>query len=136
LVLTEGAKGMKGAIAKAEELNARIPDSVILQQFSNPSNPDIHRRTTAEEIWRDTDGLVDILVAGVGTGGTIGGLAEVIKKRKPGFKAIAVEPPGAPVLSGGKPGPHKLQGLGAGFIPDNLNLGVVDEVIGVKEEDS
>src|ERR1700678_154913 len=112
LVLTEGAKGMKGAIAKAEELNARIPNSVILQQFSNPSNPDIHRRTTAEEIWRDTNGLVDILVAGVGTGGTISGVAEVIKKRKPGFKAIAVEPAGSPVLSGGKPGPHKLQGLG------------------------
>jgi cysteine synthase len=136
LVLTEGAKGMKGAIAKAEELNAKIPNSVILQQFSNPSNPEIHRRTTAEEIWRDTDGLVDIVVAGVGTGGTISGIGEVIKKRKPGFKAIAVEPAGSPVLSGGKPGPHKLQGLGAGFVPDNLNLSVVDEIIQVKEDDS
>ncbi len=136
LVLTEGAKGMKGAIAKAEELNAKIPNSVILQQFSNPSNPDIHRRTTAEEIWRDTDGQVDIVVAGVGTGGTISGVAEVIKQRKPSFQAIAVEPANSPVLSGGKPGPHKLQGLGAGFVPDNLNLSVVDEIIAVKEEDS
>ncbi|EEF61918.1 cysteine synthase A [Pedosphaera parvula] len=136
LVLTEGAKGMKGAIAKAEELNAKIPNSVILQQFSNPSNPEIHRRTTAQEIWRDTDGLVDIVVAGVGTGGTISGVAEVIKQRKPSFRAIAVEPAGSPVLSGGKPGPHKLQGLGAGFVPDNLNLSVVDEIIQVTEEDS
>lgn len=136
LVLTEGAKGMKGAIAKAEELNAKIPNSVILQQFSNPSNPEIHRQTTAEEVWRDTDGQVDILVAGVGTGGTISGVAEVIKKRKPSFQAVAVEPAGSPVLSGGKPGPHKLQGLGAGFVPDNLNLSVVDEIIQVKEEDS
>jgi len=136
LVLTEGAKGMKGAIAKAEELNAKIANSVILQQFSNPSNPDIHRRTTAEEIWRDTNGQVDILVAGVGTGGTISGVAEVIKQRKPTFRAIAVEPAGSPVLSGGKAGPHKLQGLGAGFVPDNLNLSVVDEIIQVKEEDS
>ncbi|MDB6111547.1 MAG: cysteine synthase, partial [Pedosphaera sp.] len=127
LVLTEGTKGMKGAIAKAEELNAKIPNSVILQQFSNPSNPEIHRRTTAEEIWRDTDGQVDIVVAGVGTGGTITGVAEVIKHRKPGFKSIAVEPANSPVLSGGKAGPHKLQGLGAGFVPDNLNLSVVDE---------
>jgi cysteine synthase A len=136
LVLTDGVKGMKGAIAKAEELNAKIPNSVILQQFSNPSNPEIHRRTTAEEIWRDTDGRVDVVVAGVGTGGTISGVAEVIKQRKPGFQAVAVEPAGSPVLSGGKPGPHKLQGLGAGFIPDNLNLSVVDEIIQVKEEDS
>jgi cysteine synthase len=136
LVLTEGTKGMKGAIAKAEELNAKILNSVILQQFSNPSNPDIHRRTTAEEIWRDTDGQVDIVVAGVGTGGTISGVAEVIKHRKPGFQAIAVEPAGSPVLSGGTPGPHKLQGLGAGFVPDNLNLSVVDEIITVKEEDA
>src|SRR5580698_3414046 len=136
LVLTEGAKGMKGAIAKAEELNAKIPNSVILQQFSNPSNPDIHRRTTAEEIWRDTDGHVDIVVAGVGTGGTISGVAEIIKQRKPSFQAIAVEPANSPVLSGGKAGPHKLQGLGAGFVPDNLNLSVVDEIITVKEEDS
>jgi len=136
LILTEGAKGMKGAIAKAEELNRQIPNSVILQQFSNPSNPAIHRRTTAEEIWRDTDGQVDFVVAGVGTGGTITGVAEVIKARKPGFKAVAVEPYRSPVISGGAPGPHKLQGIGAGFIPANLNPKVVDEVIQVKEEDS
>ena len=136
LVLTEGAKGMKGAIAKAEELHMKIPNSVILQQFSNPSNPEIHRRTTAEEIWRDTDGKVDFVVAGVGTGGTITGVAEVIKSRKPSFKAIAVEPAKSPVIAGGQPGPHKLQGIGAGFIPDNLNQTVVDEVIGVNEEDS
>jgi cysteine synthase A len=136
LVLTEGAKGMKGAIAKAEELQQQIPDSVILQQFSNPSNPEIHRRTTAEEIWRDTDGRVDFVVAGVGTGGTITGVAEVIKKYKPGFKAIAVEPAKSPVISGGQPGPHKLQGIGAGFIPDNLNVKILDETIQVNEEDS
>ena len=136
LVLTEGAKGMKGAIAKAEELHAQIPNSVVLQQFSNPSNPAIHRRTTAEEIWRDTDGKVDFVVAGVGTGGTITGVAEVIKKLKPGFKAIAVEPVKSPVISGGTPGPHKLQGIGAGFIPRNLNTGIVDEVIKVNEDDS
>jgi cysteine synthase len=136
LVLTEGAKGMKGAIAKAEELRKTIPRSVILQQFSNPSNPEIHRKTTAEEIWRDTDGGVDILVAGVGTGGTITGVAEVIKKRKPSFKAIAVEPVKSPVISGGQPGPHKLQGLGAGFIPENLNTSILDETIQVAEEDS
>jgi cysteine synthase A len=136
LVLTEGSKGMKGAIAKAEELRARIPNSVILQQFSNPANPEIHRRTTAEEIWRDTDGRVDIVVAGVGTGGTITGVAEVIKPRKPSFKAVAVEPAGSPVLSGGQPGPHKLQGIGAGFIPEVLNRAILDEVITVKEEDA
>jgi cysteine synthase A len=136
LVLTEGAKGMKGAIAKAEELNKQIPDSIVLQQFSNPSNPEIHRRTTAEEIWRDTDGKVDFVVAGVGTGGTITGVAEVIKSRKPGFKAIAVEPAKSPVISGGAPGPHKLQGIGAGFIPANLNTKIIDEIIQVKEEDS
>ena len=117
LVLTEGAKGMKGAIAKAEELNKQIPNSFIPQQFSNPANPEIHRKTTAEEIWRDTDGKVDFVVAGVGTGGTITGVAEVIKQRKPSFKAIAVEPAKSPVISGGAPGPHKLQGIGAGFIP-------------------
>jgi cysteine synthase A len=127
---------MKVAIAKAEELHKQIPNSVVLQQFSNPSNPEIHRRTTAEEIWRDTDGKVDIVVAGVGTGGTITGIAEVIKKRKPGFKAIAVEPAKSAVISGGAPGPHKLQGIGAGFIPDNLNMKIVDEVIEVDEEDS
>jgi cysteine synthase len=136
LVLTNGAKGMKGAIAKAEELNKKIPNSVILQQFSNPSNPEIHRRTTAEEIWRDTDGQVDFVVAGVGTGGTITGIAEVIKARKPSFKAVAVEPAKSPVISGGQPGPHKLQGIGAGFIPENLNLKIVDEVITVSEDDS
>src|SRR5580698_6416541 len=127
---------MKGAIAKAEELRQQIPSSVILQQFSNPSNPEIHRKTTAEEIWRDTDGKVDILVAGVGTGGTITGVAEVIKKRKPDFKAIAVEPVKSPVISGGAPGPHKLQGIGAGFIPENLNVKILDETIRVNEDDS
>jgi cysteine synthase A len=136
LVLTEGAKGMKGAIAKAEELNKQIPNSFIPQQFSNPANPEIHRQTTAEEIWRDTDGKVDFVIAGVGTGGTITGVAEVIKQRKPAFKAIAVEPTKSPVISGGQPGPHKLQGIGAGFIPANLNTKIVDEVIQVKEEDS
>jgi len=136
LILTEGAKGMKGAIAKAEELHRQIPDSVVLQQFSNPSNPAIHRRTTAEEVWRDTDGKVDFVVAGVGTGGTITGVAEVIKKLKPAFKAVAVEPKKSPVISGGQPGPHKLQGIGAGFIPENLNVKIIDEVIQVLEEDS
>lgn len=136
LVLTEGAKGMKGAIAKAEELQRQIPNSIILQQFSNPSNPEIHRRTTAQEIWRDTDGRVDIVVAGVGTGGTITGIAETIKKLKPSFQAVAVEPAKSAVISGGQPGPHKLQGIGAGFIPDNLNTKVLDETIRVAEEDS
>jgi cysteine synthase A len=136
LVLTEGAKGMKGAIAKAEELSKQIPNSFIPQQFSNPANPEIHRKTTAEEIWRDTDGNVDFIVAGVGTGGTITGVAEVIKKLKPSFKAVAVEPAKSPVISGGVPGPHKLQGIGAGFIPVNLNTKIVDEVIKVDEADS
>jgi len=136
LVLTEGAKGMKGAIAKAEELHAKIPNSIIPQQFSNPANPEIHRKTTAEEIWRDTDGKADFIVAGIGTGGTITGIAEVIKSRKPSFKAVGVEPAGSPVLSGGKAGPHKLQGLGAGFVPDVLNTKILDEIIQVKEEDS
>jgi len=136
LVLTEGAKGMKGAIAKAEELNKQIPNSVVLQQFSNPSNPAIHRKTTAEEIWRDTDGKVDFVIAGVGTGGTITGVAETIKKLKPEFKAIAVEPVKSPVISGGAPGPHKLQGIGAGFIPGNLNTKIIDEIIQVSEDDS
>ena len=136
LVLTEGAKGMKGAIARAEELQRSIPNSVILQQFSNPSNPEIHRRTTAEEIWRDTDGGVDAVVAGVGTGGTITGVGEVLKARKPSVRIIAVEPAKSPVISGGAPGPHKLQGIGAGFIPANFHREVVDEVITVSEDDS
>ncbi len=136
LVLTEGPKGMKGAIAKAEELAAKIPNSVILQQFANPSNPEIHRKTTAEEIWNDTDGQVDIVVAGVGTGGTITGVGEVLKARKASIKIVAVEPDASPVLSGGTPGPHKLQGIGAGFVPAVLNTKIYDEVIRVKEADS
>jgi cysteine synthase A len=136
VVLTDGAKGMKGAIAKAEELHAKIPHSIILQQFSNPANPEIHRKTTAEEIWRDTDGRVDIFVVGVGTGGTLTGVAEVLKARKPSFKTVAVEPASSPVLSGGKPGLHRIQGIGAGFVPDVLNVKLIDEVIAVKEEDA
>jgi len=136
LVLTEGPKGMRGAVEKAEELARTTPNGVILQQFNNPANPEIHRRTTAEEIWNDTDGKVDILVAGVGTGGTITGVAEVIKKRKTTFKAIAVEPETSPVLSGGKPGSHKIQGIGAGFVPQVLNKAVIDEIIRVKDQDA
>jgi cysteine synthase A len=127
---------MKGAIAKAEELQAKIPGSIILQQFANPANPAIHRKTTAEEIWKDTDGKVDIVVAGIGTGGTITGVGEVLKARKPGIKIVAVEPDASPVLSGGAPGPHKLQGIGAGFVPAVLNTKIYDEVIRVKEADS
>ena len=136
LVLTPGAKGMNGAIAKAEEILATTKDAYMPNQFKNPANPEIHRKTTAEEIWSDTDGAVDILVSGVGTGGTITGVSEVIKARKPSFTAIAVEPANSPVLSGGKAGPHKIQGIGAGFIPDVLNVNIIDEVITVTNEDA
>jgi cysteine synthase A len=136
VVLTEGPKGMKGAIAKAEELASKIPNGVILQQFSNPANPEIHRKTTALEIWNDTDGKVDIVVAGIGTGGTITGVGEVLKQKNPNVKIVAVEPDASPVLSGGQPGPHKLQGIGAGFVPAILNTKIYDEVIRVKEADS
>jgi cysteine synthase A len=136
LVLTPGAEGLPGAIRKAAEIAASDPRHVILQQFENPANPEIHRRTTAEEIWKDTDGKVDILVSGVGTGGTITGVAEVIKARKPSFKAVAVEPVDSPVLSGGKPGPHKIQGIGAGFVPSVLRTELVDEVVKVRHEDA
>jgi cysteine synthase A len=136
LVLTPGAKGMPGAIRKAGELVAENNNYFMPQQFKNPANPEIHRLTTAEEIWRDTDGKVDMLVAGVGTGGTITGITEIIKPRKPDFKAIAVEPVGSPVLSGGQPGPHKIQGIGAGFVPDILRLDLVDEIIQVSNDDA
>jgi len=136
LVLTPGPEGMKGAIKKAEELVASTPGSFMPQQFNNPANPDIHRTTTAEEIWRDTDGAVDIVVAAVGTGGTITGVSEVLKKRKPSVRAVAVEPVKSPVISGGEPGPHRIQGIGAGFIPGVLNTRIIDEVITVTEEDA
>ncbi|MFZ9060060.1 MAG: cysteine synthase A [Steroidobacteraceae bacterium] len=137
LVLTEGAKGMRGALAKAQEIVASDPSRYLLVgQFSNPANPAVHRRTTAEEIWADTDGEVDALVAGVGTGGTITGVAEVLKARKPGFTAVAVEPADSPVLSGGQPGPHKIAGIGAGFVPEVLNRSVIDEVIKVTNEEA
>lgn len=137
LVLTPGSQGMKGAVSTAEEMLAKDPRYYYIpQQFRNPSNPEVHRKTTAEEIWRDTDGKVDILVAGVGTGGTITGIADVIKSRKPGFKAIAVEPSASPVLSGGKPGPHKIQGLAPGFVPDVLRLDLIDEIIKVEYDDA
>lgn len=136
LVLTPGSEGMSGAIKKAEEIVRKNRKAFMPQQFKNPANPEIHRKTTALEIWKDTDGRVDILVAGVGTGGTITGIAEVIKKKKPSFKAIAVEPADSPILSGGKPGPHKIQGIGAGFIPDILNKSVIDEVIKVTNEEA
>ena len=136
LLLTPGPKGMKGAIEAAEELAARTPNSFVPQQFQNLANPKIHRETTAVEIWDDTDGEVDILVSGIGTGGTLTGVAEVIKPKKPEFKAIAVEPVKSPVLAGGKPGPHKIQGIGAGFVPDVLKTELIDEIIGVEEEDA
>jgi cysteine synthase A len=137
LVLTPGSQGMKGAVSTAEEMLAKDPRYYYIpQQFRNPSNPEVHRKTTAEEIWRDTDGKVDILVAGVGTGGTITGIADVIKSRKPDFKVIAVEPSASPVLSGGKPGPHKIQGLAPGFVPDVLRLDLVDEIVKVEYDDA
>ena len=136
LVLTPAEKGMPGAIAKAEELVADNPDAVMLQQFDNPANPEIHKLTTAEEIWDDTNGDVDIFVAGVGTGGTITGVASAIKPRKESFKAVAVEPISSPVISGGKPGPHKIQGIGAGFIPGNLDVELVDEVMQIDHEEA
>ena len=136
LVLTPGSKGMKGAIAKAEEVLSTTKDAYMPNQFKNPANPEIHRKTTAEEIWIDTDGGVDIFVSGVGTGGTITGVSEAIKARKPAFRAIAVEPADSPVLSGGEAGPHKIQGIGAGFIPDVLNINIIDEVVTVTNEDA
>ncbi|SFU17729.1 cysteine synthase A [Mesorhizobium sp. YR577] len=136
LVLTEGPKGMKGAIAKADELAATLPDAIIPQQFENPANPEIHRQTTAEEIWNDTHGEVDILVSGIGTGGTITGVGQVLKKRKPGVQVIAVEPEASPVLSGGQPGPHKIQGIGAGFAPKILDTTIYDEIVQVSNDDS
>ncbi len=136
LVLTEGAKGMKSAIARAEELAREIPDSFLPGQFANPANPAVHRATTGPEIWADTDGQVDIFVAGVGTGGTITGVGEYLKSRNPAVRVVAVEPESSPVLSGGNPGPHKIQGIGAGFVPDNLNTHVYDEVITVSNEDA
>jgi len=136
LVLTDGKLGMNGAIAKSKELHNEIPDSFIPDQFSNPANPEIHRKTTAEEIWNDTDGAIDIIIAGVGTGGTISGIGEILKKRKSSVQVIAVEPSDSPVLSGGAPGPHKLQGIGAGFIPRNYDKDIVDEIITVTHTDA
>ncbi|MDD4600544.1 Cysteine synthase [bioreactor metagenome] len=136
LVLTPGAEGMKGAIKKAEELIAENPNSFMPQQFENPANPTIHKKTTAEEIWRDTDGQVDIFIAGVGTGGTVTGVGEVLKERKPGVKIVAVEPFDSPVISGGKPGPHKIQGIGAGFVPKVLNTGIIDEIVKVQNDEA
>jgi cysteine synthase A len=134
LVLTEGAKGMRGAVEKANEIAADLPHAFIPQQFKNPANPEIHRKTTAEELWADTDGRIDALVAGVGTGGTITGVSQVIKQRKPSFQAVAVEPETSPVLSGGSPGRHKIQGIGAGFVPDVLDMKLVDQVITVGDD--
>ncbi|HEV2300085.1 MAG TPA: cysteine synthase A, partial [Stellaceae bacterium] len=134
LVLTPAAQGMRGAIAKAEEIVASLPDAIMPQQFQNPANPAVHRRTTAEEIWRDTAGAVDIVVSGVGTGGTLTGVGAVLKPRKPGFKMVAVEPEDSAVLSGGPPGPHKIQGIGAGFVPEILDVGLIDEIIRIGNE--
>lgn len=136
VVLTPGIEGMKGAIGKANQLQAETPGAVILQQFENPANPEVHRKTTAEEVWRDTEGKIDIFVAGVGTGGTISGVGEALKQKKPGIKIVAVEPDESPVLSGGSPGPHKIQGIGAGFIPKNYDSKVVDEVIRIKNDEA
>ncbi|WP_217920792.1 cysteine synthase A [Miltoncostaea oceani] len=136
LVLTPGAEGMRGAIARAEEIAAQTEGAFVPQQFQNPANPEVHRRTTAEEIWADTGGEVDVLVAGVGTGGSITGVAEVLRERRPGFRAVAVEPADSPVLSGGQPGPHKIQGIGAGFVPGVLNTSVYDEVVTVPTDDA
>ncbi|MBQ9076585.1 MAG: cysteine synthase A [Muribaculaceae bacterium] len=136
LVLTPGSEGMKGAIRRANELKDEHPGSIILQQFENPANPEVHGRTTAEEIWRDTDGKVDIFVAGVGTGGTLSGTAEGLKKHNPDVEAVAVEPDSSPVLSGGQPGPHKIQGIGAGFVPKNFNAAIADRIIRVKDNDA
>lgn len=136
IVLTPGSEGMQGAVNKARELRDEHPNAIILQQFENPANPEIHRKTTAEEIWEDTDGAVDIFVAGIGTGGTITGVGEVIKARKPSLHVVAVEPAGSPILSGGKPGPHKIQGIGANFIPKILNRSVIDEIVPVENEEA
>ncbi|MDG2617556.1 cysteine synthase A [Thermoleptolyngbya sichuanensis XZ-Cy5] len=136
LELTPGIEGMSGCIQRAQQIVAMLPDAYMLQQFSNPANPQIHRDTTALEIWQDTDGAVDLLVSGVGTGGTLTGVAEVLKEKKPGFRAIAVEPANSPVLSGGRPGPHKIQGIGAGFVPQVLNTGIIDEVLTVTDEEA
>ena len=136
LILTPGPEGMGGAIKRAEELAASDPRYLLLQQFKNPANPEVHRKTTAEEIWRDTDGQVDILISGVGTGGTITGVGEILKARKPSFQAIAVEPDASPVLSGGPKGPHPIQGIGAGFVPDVLNVKIYDEIVRVKADDA
>ena len=136
VILTPGKEGMPGAVKRAEELLTSTPNAFLPQQFANPANPEIHRKTTAEEIWRDTDGKADFIVAGVGTGGTITGVAEVLKARKPSFRAIAVEPAASPILSGGERGPHKIQGIGAGFVPDVLRLDLIDEIIKVTDEDA